>query len=141
MINLNEVIQYLKKNYPNLKGEIVTAVKNGGELTGISVTFRENVSAVYHPNSSETDNDKVINEILAMIGKMRGACPLDEIHLPASFSEVKDKLSIGVMNESFKEILKAHHIITRRGEDRILYPVVVLNDSRSFKVTKNILKL
>ena len=58
MINLNEVIQYLKKNYPNLKGEIVTAVKNGGELTGISVTFRENVSAVYHPNSSETDKDR-----------------------------------------------------------------------------------
>ena len=39
MINLNEVVQYLKRNYPNLKAEIVTAAKNGGECTGISVTF------------------------------------------------------------------------------------------------------
>lgn len=69
MINLNEVVQYLKRNYPNLKAEIVTAAKNGGECTGISVTFRENASAIYYPNSYETDCDKVINEILTMIGK------------------------------------------------------------------------
>ena len=141
MINLNEVVQYLKRNYPNLKAEIVTAAKNGGECTGISVTFRENASAIYYPNSYETDCDKVINEILTMIGKIRGACPLDEIHLPTSFNEIKDKLTIGVMNESYEEMLKSHHIIIRREEDLILYPVVVLNDSMSFKVTKTILKL
>lgn len=64
MINLNEVVQYLKRNYPNLKAEIVTAAKNGGECTGISVTFRENVSAIYYPNSYET-------VLIIAVGRMR----------------------------------------------------------------------
>ena len=61
--------------------------------------------------------------------------------MPTTLSEVENILSIGVMNEKYEEMLKSYHVVMKRVEDLILYPIVVLDQNMIFKVTENLLNL
>lgn len=141
MMNLNEVVRYLEENYSELKPEIVTSAKNGGEKTGISVSVREGFSMIYYPSEEDTDLRGVAEKILDQLEAAKEEVPLENFKMPKTLSEVEDILSIGVMNEKHEDMVKSHQVVTKRMEDVILYPVVVLNQNMSFKVTENFLTL
>ena len=136
---IKKIVNFLKDAYPELKPVIVSKAVNGGEATGISVKFRENTSIVWYPDNQdnlETKVEESVNKILSLVEMARDNCPLDQISIPMRYEDVKDKLSIGVMNISNAKTLKAHDIVTHIVEDLVLYPVVVLNEEMSFKVFK-----
>lgn len=141
MINLNEVVRYLEENYSELKPEIVTTAKNGGEKSGISVLVHEGFSMIYYPAEEDIDQQDIAKKILDQLEAAKEDSSLGNIKIPTTLSEVENILSIGVMNEKYEEMLKSHHIIIRRVEDLILYPVVVLDQNMIFKVTENLLNL
>ena len=141
MISLNEVVRYLEENYSELRPEIVTAAKNAGEKTGISVLCWEGCSTIYYPSEQDTDVQGVVKKILDMVAVAKEENPFTINNIPMAFNEVKDKLSIGVMNEKHENMLKSQHVVMKRVEDLILYPAVVLNQNMIFKVTENLLNL
>ena len=141
MINLNEVVRYLEENYSELKPEIVTTAKNGGEKTGISVLVHEGFSVIYYPAEEDIDQQDIAKKILDQLEAAKEDSSLGNIKMPTTLSEVENILSIGVMNEKYEEMLKSHHVILKRVEDLILYPVVVLDQNMIFKVTENLLNL
>lgn len=141
MINLNEVVRYLEENYSELKPEIVTTAKNGGEKTGISVLVHEGFSMIYYPAEEDVDQQDIAKKILDQLEAAKEDSSLGNIKMPTTLSEVENILSIGVMNERYEEMLKSHHVILKRVEDLILYPVVVLDQNMIFKVTENLLNL
>lgn len=57
--------------YPELKPEIVIKAVNGGEATGISVKFRENVSIVRYPNNPDATVEESINKIIPLVEMAR----------------------------------------------------------------------
>lgn len=130
-----------KRNYSELRPEIVTAAKNGGEKTGISVLCWEGCSTIYYPSEQDTDVQGVVKKILDMVVVAKEENPFTINNIPMAFNEVKDKLSISVMNEKHENMLKSQHVVMKRVEDLILYPAVVLNQNMSFKVTENFLNL
>lgn len=141
MINLNEVVRYLEENYSELKPEIVTTAKNGGEKSGISVLVHEGFSMIYYPAEEDIDQQDIAKKILDQLEAAKEDSSLGNIKMPTTLSEVENILSIGVMNERYEEMLKSHHVILKRVEDLILYPVVVLDQNMIFKVTENLLNL
>lgn len=141
MINLNEVVRYLEENYSELKPEIVTTAKNGGEKSGISVLVHEGFSMIYYPAEEDVDQQDIAKKILDQLEAAKEDSSLGNIKMPTTLSEVENILSIGVMNERYEEMLKSHHVILKRVEDLILYPVVVLDQNMIFKVTENLLNL
>lgn len=141
MINLNEVVRYLEENYSELKPEIVTTAKNGGEKSGISVLVHEGFSMIYYPAEEDIDQQDIAKKILDQLEAAKEDSSLGNIKMPTTLSEVENILSIGVMNEKYEEMLKSHHVILKRVEDLILYPVVVLDQNMIFKVTENLLNL
>lgn len=141
MINLNEVVRYLEENYSELKPEIVTTAKNGGEKSGISVLVHEGFSMIYYPAEEDIDQQDIAKKILDQLEAAKEDSSLGNIKMPTTLSEVENILSIGVMNEKYEEMLKSHHVILKRVEDLILYPVVVLDQNLIFKVTENLLNL
>lgn len=141
MINLNEVVRYLEENYSELRPEIVTAAKNGGEKSGISVLVHEGFSMIYYPAEEDIDQQDIVKKILDQLEAAKEDSSLGNIKMPTTLSEVENILSIGVMNEKYEEMLKSHHVILKRVEDLILYPVVVLDQNMIFKVTENLLNL
>lgn len=141
MINLNEVVRYLEENYSELKPEIVTTAKNGGEKTGISVLVHEGFSMIYYPAEEDIDQQDIAKKILDQLEAAKEDSSLGNIKMPTNLSEVENILSIGVMNEKYEEMLKSYHVVMKRVEDLILYPIVVLDQNMIFKVTENLLNL
>lgn len=141
MINLNEVVRYLEENYSELKPEIVTTAKNGGEKSGISVLVHEGFSMIYYPAEEDIDQQDIAKKILDQLEAAKEDSSLGNIKMPTTLSEVENILSIGVMNEKYEEMLKSYHVVMKRVEDLILYPIVVLDQNMIFKVTENLLNL
>lgn len=141
MINLNEVVRYLEENYSELRPEIVTAAKNGGEKSGISVLIHEGFSMIYYPAEEDVDQQDIAKKILDQLEAAKEDSSLGNIKMPTTLSEVENILSIGVMNEKYEEMLKSYHVVMKRVEDLILYPIVVLDQNMIFKVTENLLNL
>ena len=141
MINLNEVVRYLEENYSELRPEIVTTAKNGGEKSGISVLVHEGFSMIYYPAEEDIDQQDIAKKILDQLEAAKEDSSLGNIKMPTTLSEVENILSIGVMNEKYEEMLKSQHVVMKRVEDLILYPAVVLNQNMIFKVTENLLNL
>lgn len=141
MINLNEVVRYLEENYSELRPEIVTAAKNGGEKSGISVLVHEGFSMIYYPAEEDVDQQDIAKKILDQLEAAKEDSSLGNIKMPTTLSEVENILSIGVMNEKYEEMLKSYHVVMKRVEDLILYPIVVLDQNMIFKVTENLLNL
>lgn len=141
MINLNEVVRYLEENYSELRPGIVTAAKNGGEKSGISVLVHEGFSMIYYPAEEDVDQQDIAKKILDQLEAAKEDSSLGNIKMPTTLSEVENILSIGVMNEKYEEMLKSYHVVMKRVEDLILYPIVVLDQNMIFKVTENLLNL
>lgn len=141
MANLNEVVNFIEKNYTDLNPVIVKTAKNGGECTGVSVSINGNSNIVWYPDTEEIEIGEAVKVILSLREMAKKSYPINEAIIPKSFEEAKNKLSIGVMNERYSDMLKSHHIITYLIEDLVFYPVVVISDSLSYKVTKDIIKI